>query len=539
MSASKDKKTRQEQAGIGKPRTAREIQQRKEERRSNILYATIAILFVVVAVITITWKSGIVQRKATAVTIKGVNYSSAEVDYYYRSTYQNFLSQYSSYLSYIGLDTSKNLKDQTCPMDTEGGSWYDYFMDQSLTKMSSIHALCDAAAADNFTWNDDMQSQFDKAMSSLSSTVDTYNSTYNSSLTVKSYLKAVFGSIMTQDVYEEQLKLSILAQAYSDKYTNGLTYTTSDLTTAYNEDPNAYDEVDYESIRIDGSVQTAADSSASGSAASSSAASSSAASSSAASEPTDEEKAAALESAKELANSFYSQYQSGASLSDLAKGNDLATYTGGVVGTYSDNVLMNWLFDSSRKAGDSAVLADEDNSAYYVVVFSSRYRYDYNTVDVRHILIKPETSTLSEGDDGYEEDVAQKKADAQKKAEDLLAEWKAGAATEDSFAELANKNSEDTGSNTTGGLYEHVYKGEMVTEFNDWCFDKARKSGDTGIVYSESTGYHIIYFVGTDLPYWQVQVTNALQTKDYNDWYSSVTKGYDATQHSFGMSFVN
>ena len=46
-----------------------------------------------------------------------------------------------------------------------------------------------------------------------------------------------------------------------------------------------------------------------------------------------------------------------------------------------------------------------------------------------------------------------KKDAAKQKAEDLLAQWKAGDATEDSFAELANENSADSGSNTNGGLY--------------------------------------------------------------------------------------
>ena len=107
----------------------------------------------------------------------------------------------------------------------------------------------------------------------------------------------------------------------------------------------------------------------------------------------------------------------------------------------------------SRQAGDSAVLEDADNDAYYVVVFNSRGRDDYNTVNVRHILIQPEASELSEDDEGYEDDVAAKDAEAQQKAQDILDEWEAGAATEDSFAELANEYSADGGSNTNGGLY--------------------------------------------------------------------------------------
>ena len=56
----------------------------------------------------------------------------------------------------------------------------------------------------------------------------------------------------------------------------------------------------------------------------------------------------------------------------------------------------------ARQAGDSAVLEDSDSSNYYVVVFNGRSRNEYNTVNVRHILIQPEASELSEADEGYE-----------------------------------------------------------------------------------------------------------------------------------------
>ena len=159
-------------------------------------------------------------------------------------------------------------------------------------------------------------------------------------------------------------------------------------------------------------------------------------------------------------------------------------------------------------------------------------------MNVRHILIQPEASELSEDDEGYEDDVAAKDAEAQQKAQDILDEWEAGAATEDSFAELANEYSADGGSNTNGGLYEQVYQGQMVTEFNDWCFDPARQPGDTGIIYNENTGYHIMYFVGLDQPYWEIQVTENLMSEAVDAFYNEKTADYTAEQSSWGMSFV-
>lgn len=103
-------------------------------------------------------------------------------------------------------------------------------------------------------------------------------------------------------------------------------------------------------------------------------------------------------------------------------------------------------------------------------------------IDVRHILLIPKVST------------DESKAVCLQRAEELLEQWKTGAATEESFAQLANEHSEDPGSNTNGGLYEYVYQGDMVDTFDAWCFDESRKPGDTGIVETDY-GYHIMYFV--------------------------------------------
>ena len=120
----------------------------------------------------------------------------------------------------------------------------------------------------------------------------------------------------------------------------------------------------------------------------------------------------------------------------------------------------------------------------------------------------------------------------------ILMDWANGEATEASFAALANKHSQDGGSNTKGGLYEQVYAGQMVNEFGTWCFDETRKPGDTGIIYSEDTGAHVMYFVGEDRPYWEVQVIDSLKSKAYTEWYEGKTAGYDYVINDFGMSAV-
>ncbi len=114
-------------------------------------------------------------------------------------------------------------------------------------------------------------------------------------------------------------------------------------------------------------------------------------------------------------------------------------------------------------------------------------------VDARHILIMPEGGTKS--DDGkttvYTEEEWE---DCRVKAQAIYDEYLAGELTEDAFAALSTKHNEDPGSQSNGGLYPYIYKGQMVKPFEDWCFDDSRKPGDTGLVKTDY-GYHIMYYI--------------------------------------------
>ena len=124
-----------------------------------------------------------------------------------------------------------------------------------------------------------------------------------------------------------------------------------------------------------------------------------------------------------------------------------------------------------------------------------------STVDVRHILIQPEEEAAGENGSYTQEQLDAARVQAQA----LLDQWKAGDATEESFGLLATEKTMDSGSKDSGGLYEGVYPGQMVTEFNDWCFDPNRKTGDTDLVQT-TYGIHIMYFVSAsgDI-YWYEQ----------------------------------
>ncbi len=198
-------------------------------------------------------------------------------------------------------------------------------------------------------------------------------------------------------------------------------------------------------------------------------------------------------------------------------------------------LMQEWIRDEARSTGDITALIDETTSkdkdgketktlkGYYIVLFQECHDNYDPLADVRHILVKYEGGKYnsSTGQTTYSD--AEKKA-AKEKAEKLLEEWKNGDANEDSFAAMANKHSAD-GDGTTGGLYENVYPGQMVTNFNDWCFDDIRKEGDTGVV--ESTyGYHVMYYVGdSEENYRDYMVTNDKLSEEMEEWETGLIDG--------------
>ena len=205
--------------------------------------------------------------------------------------------------------------------------------------------------------------------------------------------------------------------------------------------------------------------------------------------------------------------------------------------TSISSIMQEWLSSLDRVKGDITAIPYETTSTgedgkevktlkgYYVVMYLDTNDNIFALANVRHILIKFEGGKYnsSTGQTTYTD--AEKKA-AKEKAEALLEEWKKGAATEDSFAELANKNTADTGSNTTGGLYEDVYPGQMVTNFNDWCFDESRETGNTGIIESEY-GYHIMYYVGdSDDNYRDFLIRNDLLNKEVTEWQEALIEAF-------------
>lgn len=237
--------------------------------------------------------------------------------------------------------------------------------------------------------------------------------------------------------------------------------------------------------------------------------------------------------------------QEAAEENGFATVNELLEYNMGAGATYDAYAKYMYVYYMGysyyMQLYEGCTPTDEEVADYYAENAES-YETSYDVtaedrvVDVRHILIMPQGGTTDEetGTTTYSDEEWN---DCRTRAEEILNEWLSGEKTEDSFGELANTYSEDTGSNTAGGLYEDVTEGYMVEAFNDWCFDESRMPGDYGMVQTPY-GWHIMYFVDSgyawfgyaqeDLLYERLdaQMAEAISAYELSVDYSAMLLGY-------------
>ena len=528
MSASSKKKLRNAEQAM--QMTERQQAEQKEAKKlkifSTVMVAVMA-LMVVFAIYTAASKIitkatlGNDQRAAVAVTVGEHEISAAEFNCFFIDAVSNFYNNYGSYASLFGLDVSKAL-DQQYYDEENKVTWADEFVETAIENAKAVYGIADEAAANGFTLSDEDKTYLDSQIKTMA----TYATLYGYS-NADAYMQAMYGEGCNEEVLRNYLEVSYIAKTYQNDYAEALEFTDADIQAKDDENPAAFSNFSYNyyylstSKFLEGGVEGEDGTKT----------------------YSDEEQAAAVAAAEEAAKSLISGV-SNVNQFDLAIAalpinaeatSAASTACNDYTYDYISTVIQEWVADASRQAGDMTYIAStttdadgkESISGYYVVFFSERNDNEMLLQNVRHILSKFKGGKTDEnGTTTYSDE---EKAAAKETADAIYAEWKAGAATEDSFAALANEKSDD-GDGTTGGLYENIYPGQMVTKFNDWCFDEARQAGDTEIVETEY-GYHIMYYVGAaEQTYREFQIENALTSEAVESWYTAIVEAQTATE---------
>ena len=528
MSASSKKKLRNELEAA--KLTERQIAEQKEAKKVKLytvaFVAVLAVLIVVAAVIGVTQTittSGMREKNTVAMSVNGTDLSNAELNYFYIDVLNNFYSQNGSYASLFGLDLTKPLNEQPYD-DSTGQTWADYFLESAKTNATAVYAVSQAAEAAGHTLSDEDVLSVETAISNITM----YGTMYGYG-DAESYLKAMYGNGATLEGYRSYVEKTLMANSFQNAYAESLNFEDADLRSAEAENYDEYSSFAYNyyylaASRFQEGGTTAEDGTVTYS---------------------DEEKAAAVVAAEEAAKSLISEEITTIEALDAAIAalpvnaeNASAASTRYDAQRYTSITadIAQWLSDDSRKEGDMTIISNVSTDAegketingYYVVRFERADDNAFALKNVRHILVGFEGGTTDEttGATTYSDD---EKAAAKTAAEEILNEWKSGEATEASFAGLAAEKSTDTGSTANGGLYEDIYPGQMVTAFEDWCYDDSRKAGDTGIVETEY-GYHIMYFCGnSEETYRDFMIRSELTSDAITEWYNGIVDGASVT----------
>lgn len=467
----------------------RKVQKRKEEKekekKEERISTTVGIVFLV-ALVCLVASFPIrtyLATHETYVVINGEEVNKVEFDYVYNTSKNNYITQYGSYLSYFGLDTSKDLSTQ---MYSETLTWKDYFEQNAVESLKQNKALMAEAKAAGFTYD----------------TTDEYNtfketiktSAAAAGVSDKEYVRSIYGSYATMGRIEEYVKNDMVMNAYYQKLQEDNAPSDDEIQSYYEENKATYDSVDYRLTTIEADLptepteladpveETAADTTGTtdGTAAADS-------TQDTAYQPSDAEIAKAMEDAKVLADDAEQTVAKDGEAHENEKKSSV------------NYLISDWLFDDARKAGDTTVITNDNSHCYYVVAFEKRYLDETPSADVR-VIIPTEDKT----------------------GEEILEEWKNGAATEDSFAELCKKYTQDTSAVENGGLFEQVTKTGMTEELSNWIFDSSRQAGDTVAITVSDTTY-VLYYIGQDQPEWKINIKNTLVSDTMSQHMQDIT----------------
>lgn len=483
---------------------------RKQKSTVGILVSVVIIAAIAIGV---CFSTGVFERMRKIDTVSGEDYSVVEFEYYYNNIHQSVLNeamQYENYgagmgVMYTGYDCTKLPENQIYPgedyklPDGSAPTWKQYFEYAALRSVQELHVLEDLAAKDGFVVD---QAVLDQSLASIDNIKTQLSESAKQAGTPQSFgswLRETYGKGMNEKTLRDIITRQTIAGEYaavlSEKGSENSLKDNAALEAAYAKDPSLYNCVDFRIFSITPETDEKATTA------------------------TQEQK----DAAKKKADEMFGKITDEASFKKLAA--EYATKEQKEAADYSldETTLMKyvgredykssfgedavkWLFDKNTKVNDKKMF--EYNGAYYLFyMIKTSYRDDATIpVDVRHILYAfDETAKDKEADKAAQKAAAEATVNAINNSSDKLT----------SFLEWCEKDSDDTGSKSNGGLIEYLGRGKYVKEFEEWSLDPNRKEGDIGIIETKY-GYHVMYFVKKHTaPLWKINLSKTLASESY------------------------
>lgn len=529
MSASDKKKLRKEQNAAALTEKQRKEQKEAKKLRNYTITFGVVMLLVVAIVVGVALRGpvqGVINQNTHAITFGEHKLTTTDFSYYYVDSINNYCTEvYNAYVEslgnfwsmFLGFDLGKPLDEQMYDKE-KGITWAQWFVEEAIDDAKQTYALYEAAIKNGHKPADKDLEYLDQLLKNASS--------------LNKSLRQTYGNGANAESYRNYLTVGTYASSYLAEHAESLEYTNDDIREYEKDKFLNYTKFDYSFYTVnvssylgegtkdeDGNITY-----------------------------TDKQKADALAAAKKDADTLVNKpiisvqmFNEAIKALEINKENKNAACVVNTDVFYEDlgyEEIQEWMSNDDRKVNELGSIeiknktgegedAKEEVIGYIVVLFQERDDCYNKLISVRHIF--KEFTYIKDSSGNQKVDEAGKPK-LRKQAEDWLEEWKSGAATQESFAELANKYSED-GDGTTGGLYEDVFPGSTYDDaFDKWCFDKNRKPGDTEVIESEM-GYHVMYFVETqDKTYRDLLIETDMITEDVNELMEDLKKNLKVEQ---------
>jgi len=457
------------------------------EKKAGTIFGVVVLVALVCFVLSFPIRTYLTLHQ-TYVTIGGEKLTKVEYDYNFYSLMNNYVNQYGTYLTYMGLDLSADISTQAYSSTM---TWKDYFDEMTIESIKKNKALKQEAEKASFVASD-----LEKSVSDFETEVK--KAANEAGTNVGSYLKQAYGPYATLKRLTPFVKDMAYIGEYYTQVSDEKAPTADEISAYYAEHTNDYDCVDYyvqvvaaelptEPTELADPVDETAEKDAD-----------------AEYEPSEAEIEKAMSDAKEIANAKLATNKSEGTLKEGVKYSSLSS------------VISDWLFDSSRKANNQAVLEDSTGHQYYVVTFVKRYRDETPSVDVRAMM----TST-----------------DKEDTAAAMVEEWKANGATEEAFIALCDGKYSDY-SLGEGGLVEGVCKSGLQDTLVDWLFSADRKAGDVEAISVESLGNYVFYYVAQNQPEWYLKIESSLLSTIMDEYLDEITENITVSDPSHNIDVL-
>ena len=527
----------QAQNKLDQPQAYTAVKKQKHNWANTAIVLFIAVVLVLSIALTTLQNSGALLRASAAVKTDNYTVSGTMVSYFFNTQYSTFLQSYGSVASYLGLDTSKSLKEQPCTM-LENGTWFDYFMNTTTSYIQEPLTCCEYAKANGLALDEADEAEIDEALQAMNETA------FNNNYTINGYLTAMYGSGVKVKDIRSAMEITLLANKGAVHANDQLkaAQTEEDIQKYYDEHPESFLSADYLVRELEATLETVDKDDYTDTAAYDAAVA-------AAKEAYEAEKAALLAKAKEFEASkdyqafldklnaditaeYDGYYDDDTSLTEaereakekdqIAKDVEAAMVAGYAYqdpASESADELAKWLFADGRKIGDTYVIEDEneEKGTYTVCAYcvtATSYRDEYLAANMAYAMF-PTAEAASA-------DVAS-----------TLKVKLTNVTTAEAFEEVMKDQS-----SSGHGVMENLLKGQFGFETVDEYLFADRKAGDCEIINCGTDYIAVILYMGEGDVAWHASAATAALNEKMSAWYEEIEKTYAVTVNDKALDKV-